>query len=351
MRKSGGKIGRKLPYRILQFGFEAAILCASAFCLVFLVACATDITKPTRIQRSDELLRSGMDQYLKGNLAGAMERFHMALDTNASVDNQKGVAEALNNIAAVHVRQENYQEALATYESALDVYNSVGNFHGITTVLLNMGSVFSAIQNAGSAERHYTMALEKARAEKLKSLEAKALNNLGLLKKESGDLTEAHQFYEGSLEINRRENKAAAMADNLNNLGTLSLRLGNPEQALDYFEHALEIDKELELPEAIALDLFNIASVYHTRKDFPASLNYYGRALAIYDFTSNLPRAAETLYRIGLVNEGIGNTDRALESYRAALKTAESTGAEALAETIRTKARSSSKAASPPLSD
>ena len=61
----------------------------------------------------------------------------------------------------------------------------------------------------------------------------------------------------------------------------------------------------------------------------------YRRALAIFTLTANLPRIAETLYRVGLAGEDTGDADRAVESYESALEAAEAAGLEDLAGKIR----------------
>jgi tetratricopeptide (TPR) repeat protein len=133
-------------------------------------ACARTISAPTRTERAGELLRLGMQQYHEGDYNTALIRFQEALETSASVDYQKGVADALNNIGTVQLRQGYYEEALVNFRGALETYRSLNDAEGIATTLLNMGSVYAAIHDNEKAIQYYEMAMESAQTNKVKAI-------------------------------------------------------------------------------------------------------------------------------------------------------------------------------------
>jgi len=109
------------------------LILAACVCALLFGACASTISPPARTDRAEEFLRSGMDRYHKGDYVGAEEKFNVALRTSASVDYRKGVADSLNNIATVQLRQGNHRDALANYEGALAIYRSLDSAEGIAT--------------------------------------------------------------------------------------------------------------------------------------------------------------------------------------------------------------------------
>ena len=97
----------RIMCRLTGKGFQF-IVCSALLC-----ACARTVSSPTRVERVGELLRLGMEQYHEGNYEVAASKFDAALDMSGAVDYQEGVAEALNNIAAVRLRQGKHEESLA----------------------------------------------------------------------------------------------------------------------------------------------------------------------------------------------------------------------------------------------
>ena len=155
--------------------------------LTWIFACAGPVTAPTSADQVEELLRAGTDLYEKGDYPSALAKFNAALERSASIDNQTGAADALNNIGMVQLRQRNNEEALQNFSRALDINRELKRNAEMASTILNIGAVYATLHNTAKAEAQYRKALEIARKSKLKSLEAKSLNNLGLLMKQTGD--------------------------------------------------------------------------------------------------------------------------------------------------------------------
>ncbi len=154
---------------------------------------------------------------------------------------------------------------------------------------------------------------------------------------QTGDIGQARELYQQALAINRQEDDRAAIADNLSNLGTLSLHNGDTDGALAYYRQVLEIDKALETPRAIGLGLFDIASTYQAKQDFPQALEYCDRALPSFRLTSDLPHIAEILFRMGLINEKMGQAERAKQYVQATVEADTRAGMPELVQKARLK--------------
>jgi predicted ATPase len=128
-----------------------------------------------------------------------------ALQSFEKVGDQRGMAFALNTLAAVALLLEEFGEARVLFERALSLFRQVG---------------------------------EEARV-------AMTLNNLGIVAVHLEDLAGAQALYEEALEVNKRTGNRRLQAGNLTNLADLSLKAKNGARARQLAQEACLIHLEL----------------------------------------------------------------------------------------------------------
>jgi len=95
------------------------------------------------------------------------------------------------------------------------------------------------------------------------------------------------------------------------------------EEAKRYGNLALDLSQQLMFNPGRALALKNIGVAFYFQGNTPATLDYYGQSLHIYDSIGDLESKARMLNNFGTVYYTNGTDDKALENYFKSLEVAE----------------------------
>jgi class 3 adenylate cyclase len=112
----------------------------------------------------------------------------------------------------------------------------------------------------------------------------------------------------------------------LSYIGIVNQYLSDYPRALEYFGKALEIFEELGHKDGMAILLGNIGIVHKDLSDCPKALEYHGKALALYEELGNKSGFARNLGNIGIVYKHLSDYPKALEYYGKALALFEELG-------------------------
>jgi len=111
-----------------------------------------------------------------------------------------------------------------------------------------------------------------------------------------------------------------------NTIGVVYRQQGDYPKGLDYFFKALKMYEELGNKNGIAISYGNIGILYWYQEDFQKTLDYYFKALKIGEELGDKVRIAIQLGNIGLVYSNQGDYPKALDYYFKALKLDEELG-------------------------
>jgi DNA-binding SARP family transcriptional activator/tetratricopeptide (TPR) repeat protein len=216
-------------------------------------------------------------------------------------------AEALANLASVHMRQGHHPQAASQYEQALGIYRAAGDRPG----------------------------------------EARALNNLAITDIEQGKYRQAAERLEQSLAIYRAASDRLGEARALVNLGVIDLKHDCYEEATGRLREAVAVFSEIDdhLGQAGALILLGLADL---RRQHPArALGLLRQALTIYREIGDRTGEADALVTIADAELRLGHRTRAASSVRESLdicrqlgsSSAESRALNVLGEILRASGR------------
>lgn len=113
---------------------------------------------------------------------------------------------------------------------------------------------------------------------------ASSYNSLANCYDAIGMLDSAEVYHKRSLDLKLEINHLVGAADSYNNLGIVYDLKGDFALSLEYYFKALKIYEEKEVPfEKVPMVLGNIGIVYKKQKEYGKVLSYYERALKIYE--------------------------------------------------------------------
>ena len=112
-----------------------------------------------------------------------------------------------------------------------------------------------------------------------------------------------------------------------NSLGVdYSFGKSNYPKALEYYHKALKIYEEIGDELGIANNLLNIGIIYYSQSNYPKALEYYHKALKIYEEFDYEKSAAGAIHNIGMIYANQSDYPKALEYFEKAKKINEKPG-------------------------
>lgn len=126
-----------------------------------------------------------------------------------------------------------------------------------------------------------------------------ATNNLGILFYRTSQYTQAIACFNEGLKIAEKLDDAGRQAAVLSNLGLVYTELSEFQRAIDFHQQALKIREKRKDTLAIALSLNNLGMTYHARGDWNMALSYYQKAVRTLEPTPYKLALANTYNNIG----------------------------------------------------
>jgi len=262
------------------------------------------------------LLNELSSQYRKINPEISYECAIQAYEFAKKRDDQKGKADALNNIGHFFRITNNFDKALKNFQQALDIYRNLKLDNKIANVYDNIGHIYWSRGNFTNALDYYKRSLGVFIALDDQKRQSLSYNNLGSVYFRLGMYDEAMNNFLSSLRI-REKTGDPKIYSTLNNLGNIYMRISDYEKALEMYQRSLEYKRKSEKNTQSTLN--NIGNIYIQLKDYESALMYLSEALKINEENKDEKRIATTLNNIAIVYEEQGKLDEALYNYQKAL--------------------------------
>jgi CHAT domain-containing protein len=164
---------------------------------------------------------------------------------------QSDVCLKLNNLSPEIIRITGPTEAVFTPEEMNGGKATFRtNLQGVTPGAFNIQTEVNVCgkEHYQRAQGDYPDALRRARADKNREAESGILRNMGLAAERLGQLQEAAARYAEAIAIFRELGMLAREADTLNRHGGVSIKIGKYQEARQDFEQSLELARDMKLP-------------------------------------------------------------------------------------------------------
>lgn len=230
--------------------------------------------------RSRALLAAGILAREQGDFEPAIGLFEKSLMIRRSLNDQRGIAQALNNLGLVAINQGRFDFATACLEESLVLYRAASDQLGVANVLNNIGIVAREQGDFGRANVLYTESLALLRELGERRGLASTLHNLGRIARDRGDLALAESLYQESIEIERELGDRLNLAMTLNHLGNVARELGNSPGAISNYRESLVIRAEFGDRLGCVKVIEDVASLAMTFADARTAVLLLGAASA-----------------------------------------------------------------------
>lgn len=233
-------------------------------------------------ERAIELNRRAQSALESGEHRLALELYRQALAVNHAMEDVDGIARELANVATLHRKLGEKQQARTALEQ----------------MLAPAGIPFTSSHRAEAMYRLAAGAFEDGDDKAAREWSEKALAlcagpgcaaegalrnfRAGLALREN-DAASAFAQARAALELNRRARDGAEEANSLRLMADAQLRLGDAAGALAAYLQAFELDRAAGAGRKIALDLMGLGHASARRGSPAEAEGYFRRALAVYE--------------------------------------------------------------------
>ena len=262
-----------------------------------------------------------------GEPASALEDCERALVLRRQLDDDRGLARTLNNLARAQQNLGRFEAAEASYLEALEVNQKRGDVQSETLVRSNIGWLWTAAGRYAEATRQLAQALAIAQANDPEPWaarqEAVAKINYGVLLEKLGAYREALALYGELLDeatgLDRRQRATLAL-----NRGVMFRNLGDPLEALEAFHAAAEELEALDDAAGLSNAWLNIGLAQHQNLGrLDDAERAYLRALEAARESGNIGEEIQDLVHLGRLHLDRGELEAARESFESSLALAE----------------------------
>ncbi len=240
----------------------------------------------------------GVIFWYTGELDQALECHQVSLAISETLDDQYGVAGALNNLGLVFWSKGDYSQAIEYYQRSLAIGEQQGNRRFIATTLNNLGNCYSLIGDFDQALEYHQRSLAIREELELWHDISSSLTNIGVIHQMRGALDKALEYYQRSLAISKEQDSKRDLALALHNLGSAYSLKGELDQALDFFQRSLTFYRELGTRHKTALTLMNIGRILRKKGSQTKALDYFQQSLTIFEDIGNESYTAIVLFEL-----------------------------------------------------
>jgi tetratricopeptide (TPR) repeat protein len=284
---------------------------------------ATVVANLARQARSRGEYDSALRQY-----ADAQTLFSRARDATGLNLVQRERVSALGEAGDAFAAHAQWQLATNAYQDAYALAQELGDRAAQADMLYRLGQIQAEQAQWDTVLAYTHAALALTEGAEMPALRAKLLNAqrnaaraLADLKRVSGDLENAEAHYNTALSAALEQNDRAAAGELYFILGTLAADSGAWDKALGNYALALENVEpahrdDVKSYQAVAFQHWGDAQ--RTAGQFDAAASAYTSALERAQELQDSTRAANVLYRFGLLNATLGHWEPALDYYRQA---------------------------------
>jgi predicted ATPase/serine/threonine protein kinase len=217
----------------------------------------------------------------QGDYSCARQLFEESMQTCIDLNDNRGVAVALNALAVNARERGELPVAASLFERCIAIWRDLGDFADVARALSNLANVTKLQGEYARASSLYDECLAIFREAGDGSGIAWTLNYQGDLAREKTDLAAARIFFDQSLAAFRELRDGWGIASVLSDLASLSCDQGNDAEARRLYGESIRMFKELGHKRGIARALECLAASAAAQSNPRQSLHLAGAAAAL----------------------------------------------------------------------
>jgi predicted ATPase/serine/threonine protein kinase len=218
---------------------------------------------------------------VQGDYDSGKQLFEESLDTYVELNDNRGIAVALNALAVNARDRGDLAVASVLFERSLAIWKDLGDPADIARALSNLANVMKLQHEYPRASSLYGESLAMFRKAGDDAGVAWTLSSQGDVAREKGDLIATRSYCEESLTAFRQLRDGWGIASTLSDLASLSWEEGNNNEARRLYGESIRMFQELDHKRGIARVLESLAAGAAAQSNAEQALHLAGAAAAL----------------------------------------------------------------------
>lgn len=223
-------------------------------------------------------------QYVKSDYLESRNSYEALFELSKEINNEIGIARALNGRGLIYLGRELYQEAIEEFKSALAINREIGNHRNTATNLLNIGICYQELGKWEDAYKSYQESYKISVRNDLKIYALMDMNRIGMLFIERNQLDSAEHYL---MQVNKSNPNQWEKSYNLSGLTELEIKKGNYGKAIEYGLKSFNIAKEIGAKWDASEVSLKLSKAYEELNSYDQALEYHKKHKAYSDSLLN----------------------------------------------------------------
>jgi predicted ATPase len=254
-----------------------------------------------------------------GDHDSARQLWDECLALRRDLDDQPGIAAALNTLGIAAFHKGDLDHAVSLWEESMALYRQLGDSIGLSNILNNLGELWWQRSDYRRAAPLFEEGNEIGRVTGGQRGLAIGLKNLAVLVADQGDYARATELVEESFALCREVDDQENVASALSLLGMIAENHGDLAKAEELLEASVRIAREIGAKDWTAMYLLRLGQFAVRREDVPRARALVEESLALYREIAEKWGAGRAAMGVGDVARLEGNGPRAQALYRESL--------------------------------
>lgn len=244
---------------------------------------ALDISKSKHLNKekiSSQFFK-GYILYATGQSDSSLNVLNGAYKAALTSQDLKIQLQCLNTIAANHLSQGQYKDALEKFTSAYQIADSLKLYGKLINLSLNIGTTFLYNEELDKAIEYFEKVIAQSDTTSITIAYASALNNMGSCYSRMAKHEKALEYFERALPAYLKLNNKLLIAQVYTNLGQSHFFLDNNELATKYLQNAIRLNRNNKSQNQLIVNLVLLARLDISQKNFIQAKYHLDEALEL----------------------------------------------------------------------
>jgi tetratricopeptide (TPR) repeat protein len=230
-----------------------------------------------------------------------------SLELAKSLNDQKGIAMALNSIGGYYWIKGDLEQSILYYQDALAINKNLRSNDRIIQNFINLGMAFSRLGDYGTSIDYYHKAQEILDTNRNPSTFFTLYNSLSVLHKNMENLDEAMRYNQLAIEVSKETDDLSNLAGAYTNRGTILKKLGRYDEARQNHNKALQLFESIDATRGEVTVLTNLAELERSIGNYNSAIEHCLKSIEICRINNYGINEVESL--IGLAEGYYANRD------------------------------------------
>lgn len=256
-----------------------------------------------------------------GDYAKALRAYNQAKELFVNLNSTTSIVGVLNNIARVHIEQEEWRQGLARLQEAYALHETIAqpNPSLKPTILINIGSCYYNLHQLDSASTYLNQALPLAKRYRL-ALVGTTLYILGDVALAQNNTDRAYSFYRQSIAVQIKQNADVGLGEVYYRLAKFYQKTSQKDSTLHYAKLSLVDSQKSGYTKGILKSSQFLTQLYEG-KNATEALRYYKIAVAAKDSLYSQDKVKQLLSLTFDEKQKAGEIEAAKAEYRSTVRT------------------------------